>query len=134
MAEIVNIKRACEKHLMALAPSLPTGFEGVDFTTPNTMYQRCQFVVNPPDDPVFGTGYHRERVEFQVFVVDVAGKGTTAAIQRAELIRNHFAKGTTLTESGTPVHILSTPQIAGTKVSNGRVIVPVLISAVAEVY
>lgn len=134
MAEIVNIKRACEKHLATLTPSLPTGFEGVDFTPPNTMYQRCQFVVNTPDDPVFGTGYHRERVEFQVFVVDVSGKGTTSAIQRAELIRNHFAKGTTLVESGTPVHILSTPQIAGTKISQGRVIVPVLISAVAEVY
>lgn len=134
MAEIVNIKRACEKHLSSMTVNLPTGYEGVNFTPPDTMYQRCQFVIQRPDDPVFGTGYHREQGEFQVFVVDLIGKGTTDAIQRAELIRDHFAKGTTLFEAGTPVHILSTPQIAGTRISGGKIIVPILIPVTAEVY
>lgn len=135
MAEIVNIKRACEKHLAALVPSVVTAYEGVNFDAPsNAMYQRCQFTISPPDDPVFGTGYHRERVQFQVFVVDPLGKGTTDALQRAELIRLHFAKGTTLVEGATPLHVLTTPQIAGNSVSQGKVIVPVLIDLVAEVY
>lgn len=133
MAEIVNIKRACEKRLASLAPTLQTGYEGVSFTPPNGMYQRCQFVILRPDDPVFGTGYHRENVEFQVFVVDTSGKGTTDALNRAELIRNHFAKGTTLVEGSTPMYVLETPQIAGTTISQGRVIVPVLIPVTAEV-
>lgn len=135
MAEIINIKRACEKHLAALVPSVVTAYEGVNFDAPsNTMYQRCQFTISPPDDPVFGTGYHRERVQFQVFVVDPLGKGTTNALQRAELIRLHFAKGTTLVEGTTPLHVLTTPQIAGNSVSQGKVIVPVLIDLIAEVY
>ena len=135
MVEIVNIKRACEKHLAALVPSVVTAYEGVNFDAPsNAMYQRCQFTISPPDDPVFGTGYHRERVQFQVFVVDPLGKGTTDALQRAELIRLHFAKGTTLVEGTTPLHVLTTPQIAGNSVSQGKVIVPVLIDLVAEVY
>ena len=135
MAEIVNIKRACEKHLAALVPSVVTAYEGVNFDAPsNAMYQRCQFTISQPDDPVFGTGYHRERVQFQVFVVDPLGKGTTNALQRAELIRLHFAKGTTLVEGTTPLHVLTTPQIAGNSVSQGKVIVPVLIDLVAEVY
>ena len=135
MAEIVNIKRACEKHLAALVPSVVTAYEGVNFDAPsNAMYQRCQFTISSPDDPVFGTGYHRERVQFQVFVVDPLGKGTTDALQRAELIRLHFAKGTTLVEGTTPLHVLTTPQIAGNSVSQGKVIVPVLIDLVAEVY
>jgi hypothetical protein len=51
MAEIVNIKRACEKHLAALVPSVVTAYEGVNFDAPsNAMYQRCQFTISPPDD------------------------------------------------------------------------------------
>lgn len=135
MAEIINIKRACEKHLASLSPSLDTAYEGVSFNPPSdAMYQRCQFIILSPDDPVFGTGYHRERVQFQVFIVDPLGNGTTGALKRSELVRKHFAKGTTLIEDTTRMHILTTPQIAGTSISQGKIIVPVLIEITAEVY
>lgn len=132
--EILNTKKAAERRLAAMTPNLPTAYESHNFDPPTGMYQRTQFVIRRPEDPVLGTGYHRERIQFQVFVVDKTGEGTGDAIQRAELIRQQFAKGTVMIENGTRIHVLSTPQIAGSTVVNSRVVVPVLIDLVAEVY
>lgn len=132
--EILNTKKAAERRLAAMTPNLPTAYESHNFDPPTGMYQRTQFVIRRPEDPVLGTGYHRERIQFQVFVVDKTGEGTGDALQRAELIRQQFAKGTVMIENGTRIHVLSTPQIAGSTVVNSRVVVPVLIDLVAEVY
>ena len=134
MRSIIKSKRACEKRLAALTPVLPIAYEGVVFTPPSTMYQSCQFSIQSPDDPVFGTGYFRERFDFQVFVVGAYNKGTTEALERAELIRDHFNKGLTLTEEDITLHFLRTPKIAGSMISEGKVIIPVLISVMSEVY
>jgi hypothetical protein len=131
---IIEIKRAAERKLSALTPSVPTAWEGVSFDAPNTIYQRVQFIIQAPEDPVFGTGFHRERMQMQIFVVGAANKGTSEVINRAELIRLHFAKGLVLTESGIKIHVLKTPQVAGTTVVSERVICPVIIELVAEVY
>jgi hypothetical protein len=131
---IIKSKRACEKRLGSLTPALPTAYEGVVFTPPNTMYQSCQFLIQSPDDPVFGTGYYRERFDFQVFVIGQYSKGTLEVLERAELIRDHFHKGLTLVEEDITLHFLRTPKIAGTMISEGRTIVPILISVVSEVY
>ena len=131
---IIEIKRAAERKLSTLTPALPTAYEGVSFNPPNTMYQRVQFTIQTPDDPVLGTGFHRERMQLQVFVVGAANKGTSEVINRAELIRNHFAKGLVLQEGNVKIHVLKTPQIAGNTVVSERVICPVLIDLVAEVY
>lgn len=132
--EITNTKRAAERRLSTLTPVVPTAYESHNFDPPTGMYQRTQFVIRRPEDPVLGTGYHRERIQFQVFIVDKTGQGSTSAFERAELVRQHFSKGTVMIESGTRIHVLSTPQIAGSTVVNGRTVVPVLIDLVAEVY
>jgi len=134
MSAIQNIKRAAERRLNALTPTVTTAWEGVSFTPPNTIYQRVQFTLQTPDDPVLGTGFHRERMTMQVFVVGAANKGTSEVINRAELIRAHFAKGLVLNEGSVKIHVLRTPQIAGNTVVSERVICPVLIELVAEVY
>ena len=133
MAEIIDAKRACEKHLLALDNTIKTAYEGVNFDPPDEMYQRCQIVIFSPDDPVFGTGYHRENMQFQVFVVDKTGSGTTNALFKANDIRSHFKKGTTLIENTTKILILETPQVAGTIIAQGKIVVPVLISLTVEV-
>ena len=119
---------------MALVPSLPTAFEGLSFDPPTTMYQRCQFLIQSPDDPVLGTGYYRERIQFQVFIVGEANKGTAEAIQRAEIVRERFKKGTTLLEGGFRIHILSTPKVGSVSPVGTRTITPVLIDVVTEIY
>ncbi len=131
---IIEIKRASERRLNALAPAVQTAWEGVSFDPPDGLYQRVQFTIQSPDDPVLGTGFHRERMTMQVFVVGAANKGTSEVINRAELIRNHFAKGLVMQEGNVKIHVLTTPQIAGNTIVSERVICPVLIQLVAEVY
>lgn len=134
MSAILNAKRVSERTLTALTPSVPIAYENVAFTPPDGMYLRCQFAIRRPDDPVFPAGYHRERIEFQVFVVDKLGSGTAGVITKAEQIRNAFKKSTTFSEAGTNIYVLTTPQISGTMVLSDRVVCPVLIDLVVEVY
>ncbi len=131
---IVEIKRAAERKLSTLLPTNQTAYEGVSFNPPDTIHQRVQFVIQRPEDPVLGTGFYRERVTMQVFVVGQINKGTAEVITRAELIREYFKKGTVLNENNIRIHVLRTPQIAGTNVVSDRIVCPVLIELVAEVY
>lgn len=131
---IIQVKRAAERKLNTLTPIVPTAWEGVSFTPPDTVYQRVQFMIQSPDDPVLGTGFYRERMTMQVFIIGAANKGTSEVISRAELVRNHFKKGTVFTEDGVHIHVLRTPQVAGTTIASDRIICPVLIELVAEVY
>jgi len=131
---IIEVKRATERHLSTLAPTVATGYEGVTFTPPAGLYQRVQFTIQPPDDPVLGTGFYRERITMQVFIAGALNKGTAEVIARAELVRNHFNKGLTLLEDNIRIHVLRTPQIAGTSVASDRLVCPVIIELVAEVY
>lgn len=131
---IIETKRAAERHLLALTPAVPTAFEGVTFNPPTGIYQRLQFIIRQPDDPVLGKGYYRERLSMQVFICAELNKGTAEAITRAELVRNWFTKGTTLQEGNIRIHVLTTPQITGTIVTQDRLVCPVIIELVAEVY
>lgn len=131
---IKEVKKAIRTRLNALTPKLPTAYEGIDFVAPEGMYQRLQFVVNPPTDPTFGTYFYRENVEVQIFVADKLGVGTTAAEERAELLRSWFDKGLTLTEGNVRMHVLRTPQVSAAVVAADRIIVPVLIQVTAEIY
>jgi len=131
---IIEIKRAAERHLSTLTPTKPTGYEGVSFTPPTGLYQRVQFRIERPEDPVLGTGFHRERVTMQIFVAGELNKGTAEVLARAELIRNHFSKGLTLLENNVRIHVLRTPQVAGPTITTDRLVCPVIIELVAEVY
>lgn len=131
---IIQVKRAAERKLNALTPTVPTAYEGVTFNPPTGLYQRVQFTIQRPDDPVLGTGFYRERMTMQVFIVGASNKGTAEIINRAELVRELFKKGTVFTEDNVHIHVLRTPQIAGTTIASDRIICPVLIELVAEVY
>lgn len=135
MSVINDIKRASERKLLSISPSLATSFEAIEFNPPvDLMYQRCQFLIMPPDDSSFPTGYYRERVQMQVFVADTLGHGTTAANERAELIRSTFFRGLSYTENSIHIRVLETPKIQSAFVSQDRVIVPVMIDLNCDVY
>ena len=133
MSAIKQIKKAAEVHLASLLPTLPTSYEGKNFTAPTGMYQICQFAIQPPEDPVYGKGYYRERVQFQVFISAPNGAGTGDAIDRAELVRQHFRKGLSLFEGTTVVHVLTTPTVGSASTINNRILIPVLINLTGEV-
>lgn len=134
MSPILDAKKFCERLLTNLSPQLPTSYEGIKFESPTGLHQRTQFLISPPDDPVFTAGYHRENIQFQVFVVGEQNKGTAEVIERAELIRSTFHKGLTTIEGTTPIHILTTPQISGILPINERCICPIMINLTVEVY
>ena len=131
---IVETKEAIRKHLLNLLPVLPTALEAISFDAPSGMYQRLQFVIQRPTDPVLGRGYYRENIEVQIFVVDQLDVGTTAAELRAEELRDWFHKGLTLTEGNFRMHVLRTPHVSSAAVSADRIVVPVLIPLTVEVY
>lgn len=130
---IKQAKTAIRRHL-SLLPKLPTAYEGVSFVAPeNGLYQRLQFVINPPTDPTFGNYYYRENITAQIFVLDKLDKGTDAAEVRAEIIRDHFHKGLTLVEGDIRLSILRTPHVSSAATTADRLIVPVLIPFTVEV-
>lgn len=131
---IINAKRAAERRLNALSPVLPIAYEGVAFNAPTGAYLRTQFIVQRPDDPTIGSMYYRERILFQVFVCDVLNTGTAGAYTKAEAIRALFSKGWTTQENGSNIYVLDTPQIAGAMNTNSRLIIPVMINLVVEVF
>ena len=131
---IIKAEKAVRRHLLTLSPQLPTAYEAIPFTAPTGMYQRLQFVISRPTDPVLGTGYYRENIEVQIFVVDKLDVGTTNAETRAELIRDWFHKGLTLTEGTFRMHVLKTPHVSSAAVAADKIIVPVLIPLTVEVY
>ena len=131
---ILDIKRFAERKLSQITPAVHTAYEAVPFEPPAGIYQRTQFVINPPTDPVFSAGFHRENVQFQVFVNAPLNQGTAAVIVQAMKIRDAFKKGTTAVEGSTHCHILRTPHVAGTTIIGDRIICPVIIQITGEVY
>lgn len=135
MSAILNTKRACERALLALLPSIPIAFENVSFNAPtDKMYIRTQFAIRGLVDTVMSSKYYREQISFQCFIIGLPNVGTAQAIQVAEQIRTRFDKGTCFTEDGMRLMILNTPQISSSGVIENRLIIPVLIDVAAEVF
>lgn len=131
---ILNIKKAFEKRLATLSPAIATAYEGVSFTPTTAPYQRVMLVPSQPLNPTMGTEHYREAGSFQVFLNYPANKGSGEAIARASQIRTLFKRGTTLIEDSTEVKILTTPQISGNSIVQDRIVVPVIISYIADVF
>lgn len=131
---ILNIKKAFEKRLATLSPAIATAYEGISFTPTTAPYQRVMLVPSQPLNPTMGTEHYREVGSFQIFLNYPANKGSGEAIARASQIRTLFKRGTTLIEDSTEVKILTTPQISGNSIVQDRIVVPVIISYIADVF
>lgn len=132
---ILDTKRAVERVLASTFSTTKIAYEGVSFKPPSDeLYLSVSFRVNTPSDPVLGKEYYRENISCNILVIDVPNKGTANAYAKAELVRAALDKGITLQEGSTRIHVLSTPQIAGSSVNTARIVVPVIVSLTAEVY
>jgi Bacteriophage related domain of unknown function len=132
MSAIEDTRRMAERLVNTLGH--PIAFESRSFTPTSEIYLRLQFLVRPPEDPVIGDKYYRERITFQVFVADQLGVGTGGAMAVAETIRALFFKGATFQEGSTRIYVLGTPQMSSSVVTADRLVIPVLIDLVAEVF
>lgn len=133
--ELKNITNAFYKRLRTITPELSTAYESVSFEPiVGIPYQRVQLIPSRPENPTLGQEYHREVGTFQIFLCYPTNQGTFPVLERAELTRSYFQRGTTLVEGGSIINILRTPQIAGTSIVKDRIIVPVIIQYSVEVF
>jgi hypothetical protein len=133
MTAIPSIRKALERRLATL--NIPTAYEGVSFTpNPNALYLRTQFDISSPDDPVIGDRYYRERLTFVVYICDVLNKGTGNAYDKAETIRALFDKGFYTQEDNVCIHVVKTPMISSSFVTQDRLVVRVFIEVLGEVW
>jgi len=130
---ILDCKRAVEGLLASTNPTIQIAYENSRFVPPEVLYIQTQFMIQRPDDPVFTAGYHRERMQFQVFVVDTIDTGTGEAYTKALSIRETFYKGLHLKEGPTDIYVLRTPFISHATVATDKVVVSVVIDLVVEV-
>ena len=66
--------------------------------------------------------------------MDVIGKGSANAIAKAEQVRDLFYKGWDTLEQDSKIYVLRTPQISNEVITSDRLVVPVFIEVVTEVY
>ena len=109
---IAIIQSALEKRLLTLTPNLPTAWENVTFTPPSSMWQRVNHLINVPRELALERTLRMDRGIFQVTVHAPINTGRLSAMQRAEMIRDHFAPVLMLTEGAVRVDIVGTPRIA----------------------
>jgi hypothetical protein len=125
---LVIISRALEKKLALLTPALATAYENKDFTPVNgTAYQKANLLPATPDNQTIGSGYYKERGVFQVTLCYPQNANALDARTRAELLKAHFERGTTMVESGLTVIVTLTPSIAPAFIADARYCMPVSI-------
>ena len=129
-----DIRNALRKHLYALDNNFPTAYENVKYEpTANTPYQSISTNPLTPDNPTFGDDFHRENGFFQVILCYPTGQGTASIASKAELIKTHFKRTTTLIENDTEVVVDRTPYIGSGYVAGDRYCVPIRISYYANI-
>ena len=120
-----TIRKALEKRLALLAPSVATAFENEPFTpVTGTMYQRVNLMPNTPDNSTQGAAVYLERGIFQVTVCAMTGTGPAIAEAQAQAIRTHFKRGISMSEGGVQVTVTDTPRIAPALIDGDRYCIP----------
>lgn len=134
MGILKTTKKLVENKLKTL-PSLPSiAWENVSFVPPanGDLYLRCNLQIGRPYDSCIGGNYYRENITFNIYVMDKLNIGTGNALDKAEAIRSLFQKRTTLSEGTTRIQVLNTPRIAGTVITNDRLVVPISVELIVE--
>ena len=121
------ILAAIEKRLATLTPAMPTAGENSTYTpVTGTAYQSLQYVGEVKDSPgVTNDSWTRIDGIYQVTLCYPSGTGAVAARTRADLVSNHFKRGTVLIESGIKVQFNAQPQINAPLTPTGWYCLPV---------
>jgi len=128
------IRKALEQRLAALAPAIATAYENAPFVPAvGTPYQRVSMLPATPDNSTQGATLYLEIGIFQVTLMWPMGVGPSVMEDRAQLLRAHFKRGTSMVESGITVIVTKTPSVAPAFVDGDRFTVPVSIAFQAQV-
>lgn len=132
---LVEIRTALETKLNALTPTLATAWESVPYTpVTGTAYQQVNLMVADTLNPTLGGNHYRIKGFMQVLLCYPPNTGAKTAGTRADLLVNHFKRGTSLTSGGVTVIIDKTPSIAPALIDGERYKIPVSIYFSADIY
>jgi hypothetical protein len=132
---LVEIRTALETKLNALTPTLATAWESVPFTPiVGTAYQQVNLMIADTLNPTLGGTHYRIKGFMQVLLCYPPNAGAKTAATRADLLVNHFKRGTSLTSGGITVIIDKTPSIAPALIDGERYKIPVSIYFSADIY
>jgi hypothetical protein len=132
---LVEIRTALETKLNALTPTLATAWESVPFTpVVGTAYQQVNLMIADTLNPTLGRDHYRIKGFMQVLLCYPPNAGAKTASTRADLLVNHFKRGTSLTSGGITVIIDKTPSIAPALIDGVLYKIPVSIYFSADIY
>ena len=132
---LVEIRTALETKLNALTPTLATAWESVPFTpVVGTAYQQVNLMIADTLNPTLGGTHYRIKGFMQVLLCYPPNAGAKTASTRADLLVNHFKRGTSLTSGGITVIIDKTPSIAPALIDGVLYKIPVSIYFSADIY
>ena len=132
---LVEIRTALETKLNALTPSFATAWESVPFTpVVGTAYQQVNLMIADTLNPTLGGTHYRIKGFMQVLLCYPPNAGAKTAATRADLLVNHFKRGTSLTSGGITVIIDKTPSIAPALIDGVLYKIPVSIYFLADIY
>jgi len=132
---LVEIRTALETKLNALTPALATAWESVPFTpVVGTAYQQVNLMIADTLNPTLGGTHYRIKGFMQVLLCYPPNAGAKTAATSADLLVNHFKRGTSLTSGGITVIIDKTPSIAPALIDGVLYKIPVSIYFSADIY
>ena len=132
---LIEIRTALETKLNALTPTLATAWESVPFMpVVGTAYQQVNLMIADTLNPTLGGTHYRIKGFMQVLLCYPPNAGAKTAATRADLLVNHFKRGTSLTSCVITVIIDKTPSIAPALIDGVLYKVPVSIYFSADIY
>lgn len=118
-------REALEVALSALSPPIGTAWENVPFKpVQSEPYQAVFLMAAPPVNSEMNS-YYREEGYLQVNLQYPLGAGPAAAEARAQMIRDAFPRGRSLTADGLVVNITKTVEIGSGRTEDDRYFLPV---------
>lgn len=128
------IRKALEQRLAALTPSIATAFENARLKPiTDVPYQRINLLPNAPDTAIQGAKTYLEKGLFQIMLCYPLGTGPDAAEAQSQLVRSHFKRSTSMTESGVTVLVTDTPRVAPALIDGDRYCIPVTVPWQAQI-
>ena len=134
MSDLV-IRQLLESRLKTLAPTFPTSSENVTFTpTSNVPYQAVTVLPSPTLNPTVGGTFKREMGLMQIALYYPAGAGAGPATTKAEAIKAHFKRGTTMMQGTLRVLIHQHPYTAKGQTKDGWFQLLTYVPYIGDVY
>jgi len=110
---VAKILAGMTNHLLELDLAFPTSRENRDFNPDVlTAWQKVDLLPASPDNTTIGQTHYLEVGLMQVTLHYPLNKGAGEALTKAEAIKAHFKRGTTIPHEGLQVIVTRTPSIA----------------------